>query len=223
MEELYSLIQTNGPGVLIILAVLLFGKKLIEYFFSETIELKKTELNQELESHKNKLAQQNKDFQHSLDLKLNEFNIQFSKLHQDRAEVVKDLYYKIIELQSAMTIFTRRIHPIVEDAEKEKQERIERVNKGLSNFVNFYMPNRIYFDKELAEKLDKLSNEYRSKGWDYAYMSRYLSESGMTKELYEEYSNKTKEISELVKDEFPKVISELEDEFRMLLGVKKLK
>jgi hypothetical protein len=220
MTELYNIIQTNGPGVLIILAILLFGKKLIEYFFSETIELKKTELNQELESHKNKLEQQSKDFQHSLDLKLNEFNIQFSKLHQDRAEVVKELYYKIVELQSAMTVFTRRIHPIIEDAEKEKQERIDRVNKALMDFVNFYMPNRIYFDKELAEKLDNLSNEYRSKGWDFAHMSRYLSESGMSRELYEEYSKKTSEISGIVKDEFPKVIQELEEEFRTLLGVK---
>ena len=134
MTELYNLILTNGPGVLIIFAILLFGKKLIEYFFTETIELKKTELNQELENHKNKLEQQNKDFQHDLDIKLNEFNIQFSKLHQDRADVIKELYYKIIELQSAMTVFTRKIHPIIEDAEKEQQERVDRVNKALQDF-----------------------------------------------------------------------------------------
>src|SRR5690606_14194835 len=144
------------------LAILLFGKQLIEYFFSETIELKKTELNQELESYKSKLEQQNKDFQHKLDLKLNEFNIQFSKLHQDRAEVVKELYHRIVELQSAMTVFTRRIHPIIKDAAKEKQERIDRVNEALMGFVNLYMPNRIYFDKDLAKKLDDLSNEYWS-------------------------------------------------------------
>ncbi|MDO6473095.1 hypothetical protein [Maribacter sp. 1_MG-2023] len=220
MTELYNLIQTNGPGVLIILAVLFFGKQLIEYFFSETIELKKTELNQELENHKMKLEQQNQDFQHNLDLKLNEFNIQFSKLHQDRAEVVKELYHKLIELQAAMTDFTRRMHAVIEDAEKEKEERITRVNKGLIDFVNYYLPNRIYFDKDLAEKLDNLANEYRNKGWDFAQMSSYLSESGMTRELYEEYSNKTKEISQFVKDEFPKVIEDLEEEFRTLLGVK---
>ncbi len=220
MTELYSLIQTNGPGVIIILAVLLFGKQLIVYFFDETIELKKAELYQDLENHKKKLEQENKDFQHSLDLKLNDFNIRFSKLHQDRALVIKELYHKIIELQSAMTVFTRRMHPIIEDANKEKEERIDRVNKGFMDFVNFYTPNRIYFEKELVEKLDNLSNEYRDKGWDFGYMSKYLSDSNMPKELLEEYSEKTKEISKFVIEEFPKVIHEIEEEFRELLGVK---
>lgn len=220
MAELYNLIQTNGPGVIIILAVLLFGKQLIVYFFDETIELKKAELNQDLENHKKKLEQENKDFQHSLDLKLNDFNIRFSKLHQDRALVIKELYHKIIELQSAMTVFTRRIHPIIEDANKEREERIDRVNKGFTDFVNFYMPNRIYFEKGLVEKLDNLSNEYRDKGWDFGYMSKYLSDSNMPKELHEEYFQKTREISKFVIEEFPKVIEELAEEFRELLGVK---
>ena len=220
MTELYNLILTNGPGVLIIFAILLFGKKLIEYFFTETIELKKTELNQELENHKNKLEQQNKDFQHDLDIKLNEFNIQFSKLHQDRADVIKELYYKIIELQSAMTVFTRKIHPIIEDAEKEQQERVDRVNKALQDFVNYYMPNKIYFDKNLAKKLDDLSNEYRIKGWDFAQMSRHLSGYRMTKDTYDEYQKKLDAISEEIIKEFPKIIEDLEDEFRTILGVK---
>mgnify|MGYP003419320231 FL=1 len=92
MVDIYSLIQTNGPNAFFLLAVLVFSKKLIVYFFDETIELKKAELNQDLENHKKELEQQNKDFQHSLDLKLNEFNIRFSKLHQDRAEVIKEMY-----------------------------------------------------------------------------------------------------------------------------------
>lgn len=220
MTELYDLLLTNGPGVIIILAILLFGKKLIEYFFSETIELKKAELNQDLQNHKKLLEQENKNFQHSLDLRLNEFNIQFSKLHQDRAEVVKKLYHKIIELQSAMQVFTRRMHFVEEDAEKEKQVRIDRVNKALPDFIDFYMPNKIYFNKELAEKLDKLARDYRTKGWDFAHMTSYLSEGTMSKELYQEYTRKTQEISELVKNEFPKIIEDLEDEFRSLLGVK---
>ncbi|WP_282050821.1 MULTISPECIES: hypothetical protein [Maribacter] len=220
MSELFKIIETNGPGVLIILAILLFGKKLIEYFFTETIELKKTELNQELENHKKHLEQQNKDFQHNLDIKLNEFNIQFSKLHQDRAEVIKQLYNKLIEMQASMTVFTRKIHPIIEDAEKESQERIDRVNKALQDFVNYYMPNKIYFDKSLGKKLDNLSNEYRTKGWDFAQKSKLLSEYRMTKDVYDRYQKNLDNISEDIIKEFPKIIEELEDEFRTILGVK---
>ena len=131
MTEIYHLIEVNGPGVLIILAILLFGKKLIEYFFDQTIELKKTELNQKLEEYKLSLEQESKEFQHELDTKLQEFNIQFSKLHNDRAIVVKDLYLKMVELQSSMEDFTRGIHPVVKDADEEGNQRLERVEKAI--------------------------------------------------------------------------------------------
>ena len=220
MIDLYNLIQTNGPNAFFLLAVLVFGKKIIIYFFDETIELKKAELNQDLENHKKVLEQQNKDFQHSLDLKLNDFNIRFSKLHQDRADVIKELYHKVIELQSAMTVFTRRIHPIIEDADKENEERIERVNKGFNDFVNFYFPNKIYFERKLAEKLDFLAQLYRDKSWNFGYLSNRIRKENIPAEVYKEFSNEMKEISKFVDEEFPKVIEELEDEFRSLLGVK---
>ena len=220
MVDIYSLIQTNGPNAFFLLAVLVFSKKLIVYFFDETIELKKAELNQDLENHKKELEQQNKDFQHSLDLKLNEFNIRFSKLHQDRAEVIKELYHKVIDLQSGMTVFTRRIHPIIEDADKENEERIERVNKGFDEFINFYLPNKIYFDRKLAEKLDFLAQQYSDKSWNFGYLSNRIRNENIPAEVYKDFSEEMKEISNFVADEFPKVIEELEDEFRSLLGVK---
>jgi hypothetical protein len=209
MELLEEILKFSIGGLTVVGIVVFLGKLIIT---------KSSDLL--IENHKKKLEQENKNFQHSLDVKLNEFNIQFSKLHQDRAEVVKKLYHRIIELQSAMQVFTRRIHFVEKDAEKEKQERIDRVNKALEEFINFYMPNKIYFDKGLAHKLDKLASDYRNNGWDFANMSNFLSDGTMSKELYADYTKKTGDISELVKNKFPKIIEELEVEFRTLLGVK---
>jgi len=220
MTELYRLIQTNGPGVLIILAILLFGKRMIEYIFSETIEFKKLELNQDLELYKSKLNQESKNFQNLLDIKLNQFNIQFSKLHQDRAEVIKGLYYRLIELQSAMIDFTARGNSVSKNTQKEKLQRAERANNAFKDFINFYMPNKIYFEKELADILDKVSSEYWNKGADFAAMSEELEESKLPRDLYLDNRKRIKEISEIVKNEYPKVIAELENEFREMLGVK---
>jgi hypothetical protein len=217
--ELYNLIQTICI-IIFIPTVLFFGKQLIIYFFDATIELKKAELNQDLENHKKKLEQESKDFQHSLDLRLNDFNIRFSKLHQDRAEVIKELYYKVIELQSAMTIFTRRGQLILEDADKENEERVERVNKGFYDYINFYLPNKIYFDRKLAEKLDFLAKNYRDKSWNYGFLSNDIKKENLPAEVYKEIRDEMKKISKFVDEEFPKVIEELEDEFRSLLGVK---
>lgn len=218
MIELIKLILIN-PAVILLLAILVFGKKFIEYFFSKTIEFKKLELSQELENHKLLLNQRNKDFQHALNLKLNEFNIQFSKLHQDRAEVIKVLYQKIIELQTAMTIFTRMLKPIIENAEKEEEQRLQRVNDALQDFVNYFSPNRIYFNKSLTAKLDNLQKKYSEKGWDYARMNEAFNNPKLPHDIFAEYADKTTGISKLVKEKFPKIIEDLEDEFREILGV----
>lgn len=220
MTEFYNLIQRNGPGVLIIFAILLFGKKIIEHFFSEMIEFKRTELNQQLENYKTKLEQENKNFQYSLDIKLNEFNIQFSKLHQERADVIKNLYYKIVELQAAMTVFTRRLHIVIENADNEERVRLERVNNALNEFIKYYMPNKIFFDKKLAKKLDNIANQYWNKSYDFSQVSKALKSGDISRELYDAFSKTSKDISEIVKNEYPKLIEELEKEFRKILGVK---
>ncbi len=188
-------------------------------FFDETIEIKKDELKQNLENHKKNIEQENRNFQHTLDTKLNEFNIQFSKLHVDRAEVVKNIYAKLVELQSAMYVFTRRIHGVIKDSEKESKERVERLNKALFDFINYYAPNRLYFSEDLAVKLDKIKSEYWDKGYDFSTMSDELKKSSDFPDYRKQLMNDTKVISEKVAYEFPLMIKEIETEFRKILGV----
>lgn len=144
MKELIEYIKYSGPATFTILVGLVWGKHLIKYFFDESIEIKKKELNFELEKHKADIEQQNKNLQHTLDTKLNEFNVRFSELHQERAKVIKELYHKLIELHSAMYDFTRRAHIIYENAEKEAEARVNRFNKAWHDFNNYFLPNRIY-------------------------------------------------------------------------------
>jgi len=219
MTDLLKLILYSGPSVLLILAAIFWGKKIIEYFFDETIEIKKIELNQQLEMHKNSLEQQSISFQHHLDTKLNEFNIRFSKLHQDRAEVIKQLYAKLVELHHSMLAFTSQVQLIIKDANKEEEERIQRVNNALNSFNTYFLPNRIFFSKELADKLDKLGKEYWDKGWNYAFLRSQFKEGGLPKEVAKEYRQKNIEISKAVERNLFELFVELESEFRKLLGV----
>lgn len=91
MDKIIESLISSGVPAIVIIAGLYFGKNLIEHFFNETIELKKKELEQE-----------NKNFQHQLDAKLQEFNVKFSSLHTERAQVIKELYQKMLKLQSSL-------------------------------------------------------------------------------------------------------------------------
>ena len=105
MSQENLLIGVSIIQVLLIPIILFFSKQLISYFFNKTIDLKKAELAQNLENYKKEIEQENKNFQHQLDAKLQEFNIKFSTLHQERAIIIKDLYIKIIELQKLQLAF----------------------------------------------------------------------------------------------------------------------
>lgn len=215
MNELLEYIKYSGPSTLLLLVGLVWGKSLIKYFFDETIELKKNELNLDFEKYKSEIEQQNKNFQHSLDTRLNEFNIRFSELHQERAKIIKELYYKLIELHSAMYDFTRRAHLIYEDAEKESKQRIDRFNKAWHDFNGFFLPNKIFFSKTLADKINTLSMTYRNTGIDFAYSKEDLKE----REFYKESFEKIKKISNEVETSFGELIEDIGDEFRRILGV----
>ena len=219
MADLLQLIITTGPSTLLIIVGLVWGKKIIDYYYASTIELRKTKLNQDFESFKKELEIENKKLQNQLDTKLSDFNIRFSKLHQERAEVIKTVYLKLIELQSAMFSFTRTIQPIIEDAETEREQRLERINRALQDFINYYFPNRLFFSPELAKKIEHLKNEYYEKGWDFAFFDKQFHEAKLQHNTFLEYHEKSKEISKSVKDEFPKLIEEVENEFRKILGV----
>lgn len=230
MEKFGEFVITLISSSSIIAAVALFSKNIIAYFLSSTIEVKKMELAQELESYKQGIQQENSEFQHDLNEKLQEhrgklelinreFDIRFSRMHQERADVIKKVYKYLAVLHGAMTDFTQTMHFVIEDAEKESQVRIDNVNKSLHRFVNYYVPNKIFLSKSLCEKIDHIIKQYRDKGWDFAATQRAFKETPASLEDYKAEIAKAKEISRAVKDEMPILIEELEAEFRLILGV----
>jgi len=208
-DKLIESLISSGVPAIVIIAGLYFGKNLIEHFFNESIELKKKELEQE-----------NKNFQHQLDAKLQEFNIKFSNLHSERAEVIKNLYMKLIELQSSMFTYTRRAHIIIDDGIKEKQERTDRVNLALKEFSNYYFPNKIFFNSSITLKIDSLINDYYKIGWDFTDVLYYIENKfDLEREDIKSNFEKMKELSIKVEKDFPILIDELAEEFKEILGV----
>jgi len=230
-NEIFKLIGiTSGPQIILIIIIGFWGKKLIEYFFAKTIEIKKTELTQNLENYKQKIEHENKSLQLDLDKNLEiyknkleilrlEFQVQFAELHVKRSEIIVKLYGHLTELNSAMLDLTARIHPVIEDAEKEEKQRIQRVNKSFFDFSNYYIQNKIFFPKSTTEKLDKIQKFTYDKAWDFTYLNNRLKSGQMIESSWKTFYKESQTISEEVKKEIPTALEDLENEFRDLLGV----
>lgn len=230
-SELFKIIGiTTGPQILLVIIIGFWGKKLIEYFFAETIEVKKKELEQDLENHKQNLERENRNLQLSLDKNLEayksrleilrlEFQVQFAELHAKRSEIIAELYKYLTELNASMLNLTARIHGVVQDAEKEEQKRIERANKAYIEFYNYYYPHRIFFSQIIASKLDKIQAFVWDKAWDFNYIKGQIGSGQLDPSSWKSFSDDLKKISKEVHKEIPDALKDLEDEFRELLGV----
>lgn len=229
--KLIELAIANGAFVLIVGIALFLFKSLVKYYVGLDTERYKAELNGELEEAKTKLAQQNLSFSHKLNQEMEEHKHQFelikqksqtefSHLHVERAGVIKDLYLKLIELHAATHIFTRTIHGVIEDAEKEEKERIERVTTAFHDFKNFYLPNKLYFDKKTVAQLDIILSQFWTSADEFARTQNLFKEGRVNKVNYKEHIEKMNKISDKVDKEFPTMIEKMEDEFRTMLGVK---
>ena len=187
-------------------------KEEVKKDFNEKIETYKTKLSEELaikiEPLKSELAKNNITHQ-----------IQFGYLHQERSKVVLELYKKLQELHSAMVNWTAFMQPIIENAEKESQDRTDRVNLAISDFKNYYIINKLFFSKSFCEFIDLVFKEYWDKGWEFGYSQERIKSGQLSEEYFKHYSDEMSKISREIKENLPKKIEEIEERFRKILNV----
>ena len=180
--------------------------------FNESLEAYKAKLNEELSLKIEPLKAE-------LDKNNITYQIQFGFLHQERAKVILELYHKLIELHSAMVDWTAFLHPVVEDAEKEDAARIDRVNQAIYEFQNFYISNKLFFQKSFCDFIDGFFKEYWDKGWEFGYSQGRIKSGEVTKEYYKEYTEKMSKISHEIRDNFPTKIAEIKKKKKKMLRV----
>ena len=180
--------------------------------FNESIESYKAKLDEEL-------ALKIEPLKAELDKNNITHQIQFGFLHQERSKVITELYKKLIELHSAIAHRTAFLHPVIEDAEKEEQERITRVNQAIFEFNNFYISNKLFFQKDFCGDLDRLFNEYYDKWRDFSFNAQLMREGKVSHEFYKDLSAGMLKISRDIRDVLPAKITAIEEKFRELLHV----
>ncbi|ANQ49941.1 hypothetical protein MY04_2572 [Flammeovirga sp. MY04] len=227
MAKIIELIINNGSPVLLILVCLFWGKNIIEYFFRETIEIKKNELNQGLELHKKNIEIENKKLQHDLNSKLedhknklelikSEFDVQFSYLHKERANVIKELYKKLVKFDSAMNEFIKLLKIKTDDQIDLDDEIVEQMISTRNNLINFFTLNRIFIPGTTCKKIDDTIHKYDETAFAINFYHSEVKKVKMSKEEIKTCIDESKRLENSI----PELLSEIEDLFRSLLGDK---
>lgn len=193
-------------------AIIWLGKLIINKSFDLGIEKYKASLQKENEEHKSQLSK----------LSL-EHEVKFSKLHEDRAEKIKILYSKVIELEKYLIHSTS----IMQGSEYgSDSKRDEDCIVKLKDLINQLDLDRIFFSSDTLIKFDNIIKE----SWEIIFqmkkVRRYataINESHSAgKEVPEIYYSETdlwQNAFERTQNEFKILKEDLADDFRKLLGI----
>lgn len=190
------LISTAVLGGLIVW----FLKEYLKLRFSKELEKSKAELDSYF--HKEKLK--------------------FSKLHEERALVLKELYLKLYKSHKALKVNLHDIENIATVDWELKKKNIDNTLLILDEFDDYFEGNQILFTPKLCNKIQVL-REVHFDSIKIIVISYFLASSLETEmnmeERGQEYSDYEAKLKEIIQKEIPEIEFEIICEFRQILGV----
>jgi len=205
------LISVGGSGVLLALVVFLI-RSIIKHFLDKDIAVYQNKLQ---ENSKQQIA----EFKHNLEKTALEHKIRFSKLHEERANVIKEIYTRYIEFELSMKKFVS-VFEAENDPTKEelKKEVISTGNK----FFKYLKDKRIFFAEKTCSLIDEIEDFQKEMWIQFEHGKVYKSSSDETAGQQQERINKWYKIDEAIRKTGKELKSNLENKFRIILGVTKV-
>ncbi|MED0945392.1 hypothetical protein [Bacillus mycoides] len=200
-------------------------KKKIEHHFNRGLAKYNSELSKELAKHNAGLTEEVESLKAELQLKNNKHQITFSKLHADRAVIIKELYSKLVEVELSANellgpngIINRSIPR--SRAPRETGEIFDNLKVNTIDLLDHYRKNRIYFSEEICKLFEDIIYEIPTIAVQFF---PYLPSKGVQVQeetiSMQQMEKEDSIVAEYVLDEMPKIKKALEAEFKKLLGV----
>ncbi len=144
-----------------------------------------------------------------------EHQVRFSKLHENRAEVIAELYKNLVQAINA-NLSAAFYKEMSGESEKGKEFIAAVVNLG--EFYDYFNINRIYLSNHLCHMLDEMWGNLTAPTYKYRDFLEKKISSGI--DLGEEEIKAWDEAWNSMVDDIPPIRQVLENEFRSILGVK---
>lgn len=134
----------------------------------------------------------------------------FSRLHEERASIIIELYERFILFEQDMRALTREW-----SGDPPTDELFQKATASGNDFAKYYMENKIYFPPETCDAVESLQDEMKDVFVDYRAGKTYDRRPEQPADVENWLAN----WQEVTEDEVPELKRELENHFRELLGV----
>lgn len=168
----------------------------------------KRDFNEKLEELKSSLAKENISHQ-----------IEFEFLHRRKAEVAIEIYQKLQELYYSAYDRTRKIHLVLEDANKEERTRRERLNNAIEEFRDYFIKNQLYFSKRFCRDINEILRDFWRMTQEYNFKQESIRSGTLDSEDMTEYLELLDKISNEITTKIPVQLSKIENQIRKILKI----
>lgn len=213
-------IFTIGSTCITTLLVFL-GKKIIDYFFMKSLQKYKSNLELQFQSYKLELNKQIESYKTNLQKATFEHQIKYSKLHEERALVIKELFSKLVKVEKSMGSFVALFEPV---GERPKEEKGKDAAKDFNDFLDYVRTNEIYFSDDICELMYKIIDEIRD-AWlkfitypSYKKIDYFLPEPKLA-EIEKKKLDFWIEAWKKINQDIPTLKKQLKQELQKMLGV----
>ena len=169
-------------------------------------------LDKDVESYKTKLQGESDKKLEELKSELRMVEFRSSKLHEKRAEVVAELYGRLVR---AIDMAYDFVFSGISAEPPGVKERAKKAEEAIKDLIAYYGAHRIYFDSQICEQLDALilALSHATMGFDtMVVVSNQLPDKADLFQI-------RKESLQQIKREAAPIRLALEREFRQILGV----
>jgi len=209
MTPLEAVIVAFG-GNLVLLAVLGFlARSLLSQLLAKDLKHFETKLSQAS-------AVAAEELKHHLSLVAHEHNVRFSRLHEKQAQVLENIYAKLLDFEDASSAMALADNDTPEHLLEFSLRRAEDAGRELAQYIRRH---EIFLPAEVSQQLQALQDRVTSllSTCSFNLVSKMLANDGKP-ELFPETREAWAEVHLYLEHEAPDVRRTLEADFRKRLG-----
>ena len=179
----------------------------------ESYKAQQRRIDQKLETHKAQLKAQGdieiEKLKSELSIAAAQRQALFSNLHERRAEVITEVYAALKEALAAVSDYTKMLEPA---GGASRDERRKAAVEAANAFAKMFDKKKIFIPESAAKKLDEINFELKQAFVQFVYgVDLNQDPRSQPTKKWLEISTKVEKLSKVA-------ITELERDFRILLG-----
>ena len=153
------------------------------------------------------------------ELQLNTFERQtkFSKLHERRAQVIEEIYRKLLNVLSDLVMLKNSIQ-LAESKSKEIDDAVTKTYETIREFMDYFNGNQLYLPETLCTKIIVLYVDVSQVHLNLLSIRENKKSVMNDKIQNKRYWDELAQTSTVLADKITPLIKEIEREFRNLLG-----